>query len=251
MPFYFEVMKPEIIEVFKAQRPVKRTGLMARCKCPYCGKEFVARKDSVLRGHTKSCGCLGSATYLDYPFGIEIHKKWASMKKRVFHEPTYVEKGITICHEWLDFKIFYDWAIIGFSPELEIDRKDNKLGYSPENCHWVTRLENLRNRDKQTINYDIAYQIKLKLLDGQGKWDLAKEYNCSWEIIHSIYIKKAWKDACEQAENDWLKQTGNTKLPEVVIVKKGKRGNYKPERKYTAEYKRREYQKYAKKPKIF
>ena len=244
-------MKPEIIEVFQAPKHLRRRGLLAKCKCPYCGKEFTAIKAKVERGDTISCGCLKAAEYRNYPLGIDIHKRWLSMKQRVFHEPTYVEKGITICHEWLDFKTFYDWAIIGFSPELEIDRKDNKLGYSPENCHWVTRLENLRNRDKQTINYDMAYQIKLKLLDGQDKQDLANEYNCSWVIVHSIHIKKAWKDACEQAESDWLKLTGNSKLPKVIIVKRGERGSYKPERKYTNEYSRIQYQKYAKKPKIF
>jgi hypothetical protein len=248
-------MKPEIVEEIRVKGQLTKV----KCICPLCGKEWITLKTNITAktGYSKSCGCshaLASArsrkVYL-LPFEKEIWHRWQSLKHRVKFCYSYVEKGITLCIEWYDFKAFYDWAIIGFDPKLEIDRKDNKLGYSPENCHWVTRLENLRNRDKQTINYDIAYQIKLKLLDGQGKWDLAKEYNCSWEIIHSIYIKKAWKDACEQAENDWLKQTGNTKLPEVVIVKKGKRGNYKPERKYTAEYKRREYQKYAKKPKIF
>jgi hypothetical protein len=244
-------MKPEIIEVFQAPKHLRRRGLLAKCKCPYCGKEFTAIKAKVERGDTISCGCLKAAEYRNYPLGIDIHKRWLSMKQRVFHEPTYVEKGITICHEWLDFKTFYDWAIIGFSPELEIDRKDNKLGYSPENCHWVTRLENLRNRDKQTINEEIAFKIKTKLLNGATKKELATEFNCSWDIVSQIYVNKSWKDVCERAEQQWLLDHNTLFLPEKKIKTRPKRGKYKPERKYTAEYRRIEYQKYAKKPKIF
>lgn len=32
------------------------------------------------------------------------------------------------------------------SPRHEIDRIDNDKGYSPDNCRWVLRSENCRNR---------------------------------------------------------------------------------------------------------
>ena len=53
----------------------------------------------------------------------------------------------TVCDEWLDFTIFYRWAMAtGYRRELEIDRIDNARGYSPENCRWVTHSEQNRNR---------------------------------------------------------------------------------------------------------
>lgn len=53
----------------------------------------------------------------------------------------------TICDEWLDFTAFYRWAVSnGYRPELQIDRIDNTRGYSPDNCRWVTRSEQSRNR---------------------------------------------------------------------------------------------------------
>ena len=53
----------------------------------------------------------------------------------------------TVCDEWLDFTNFYRWAVAnGYRRELEIDRIDNTRGYSPDNCRWVTRSEQLRNR---------------------------------------------------------------------------------------------------------
>ena len=53
----------------------------------------------------------------------------------------------TVCDEWLDFTNFYRWAVAnGYRRELQIDRIDNTRGYSPDNCRWVTRSAQSRNR---------------------------------------------------------------------------------------------------------
>ena len=53
----------------------------------------------------------------------------------------------TICDEWLNFANFARWAMEnGYRKELTIDRIDNEKGYSPDNCRWVTRVVQNRNR---------------------------------------------------------------------------------------------------------
>ena len=53
----------------------------------------------------------------------------------------------TVCDEWLNFANFARWAIAnGYRKELTIDRIDNARGYSPDNCRWVTRVVQNRNR---------------------------------------------------------------------------------------------------------
>ena len=153
-------MKPEIIEVVGI---IPRKGVTVKCICPVCRNEFITLRTYINTGTTTTCGCKRRIKKLadTLKYGNEIYGRWVAMRRRIKHEPTYVEKGITLCSEWLDFKTFYDWAIEEFRPDLEIDRKDNKLGYSPENCNWVTRLENLRNRDKQTkLRYSLSDQTK-------------------------------------------------------------------------------------------
>jgi hypothetical protein len=43
------------------------------------------------------------------------------------------------------------WSLAnGFSPKLELDRKDNDKGYNPKNCRWVTKYEGQINK-RRTI----------------------------------------------------------------------------------------------------
>jgi ssDNA-binding Zn-finger/Zn-ribbon topoisomerase 1 len=216
-------MRPEIIEVIGVINKKTR----AKCRCPLCGKVWVVSLSNIETGRSKSCGCSHYITR-DYllPFEKEIRARWQSMKSRVKKGWSYIEKGITICPEWYNFNTFYDWAIVGFDPNLEIDRRDNKRGYSPDNCRWVTRLENLRNRDRQTINEEIAFDIKTRLLNGSTKKELAIEFNCSWQIVDSIYVNKAWKDICEKAERQWLLDKNTLFLPQREVVIRPKRGKY-------------------------
>lgn len=74
--------------------------------------------------------------------------------KRRCHEPQaqnyrwYGGRGIEVCSEWRpDFLTFRTWAEAhGYEPGFELDRIDNDLGYGPENCRWVPKLNNLATR---------------------------------------------------------------------------------------------------------
>lgn len=88
------------------------------------------------------------------------YRAWQTMRLRC-NEPSnpaykdYGARGIKVCDRWLDSPANF-LADMGPkpTPTHEIDRRDNNQGYSPENCRWVTRSVNDRNRrSNRMIDY--------------------------------------------------------------------------------------------------
>ena len=66
----------------------------------------------------------------------------------------YGGRGITVSDDWRGHKhVFFEWCVVnGYSEDLELDRIDNNLGYSPSNCRFVTRQVNRNNRRDSGIS---------------------------------------------------------------------------------------------------
>jgi hypothetical protein len=140
-------------------------GRFYRCACD-CGGEIIVRGASLVRGNTRSCGCLRSektgerARVLNRTHGHTIGGKttptfnsWASMRDRCGRPaapayPNYGGRGITVCDRWAtSFENFL--ADMGERPEgTTLDRIDPLGNYEPGNCCWSTPTEQARNRRK-------------------------------------------------------------------------------------------------------
>lgn len=105
--------------------------------------------------------------------GLQKHSAyqvWRSLIKRCTN-PTdkdwhnYGGRGITVCERWLSITSFvHD---MGERPAgMTIERINNDLGYSPDNCRWATRPEQMRNT-RQT-----------RLITFNGKTQCLKDWAC-------------------------------------------------------------------------
>lgn len=81
-----------------------------------------------------------------------LYSTWANMKVRCYdtenkNYPKYGGRGITVCQQWLDsFETFATDMGLPPTSQHTLDRKNNELGYSSENCRWATGTEQCLNR---------------------------------------------------------------------------------------------------------
>lgn len=142
------------------------SGKKALYKCD-CGNFLEAFTNNVNRGHTKSCGCLQRATrkVMSTTHGhksngkrSKVYVAWVNMKGRCNNanrkdSKNYIDRGITYCIEWESFENFL--RDMGEpSKNMTLDRKDNSLGYSKENCRWVSmQVQGVNKRNN--VRYEL------------------------------------------------------------------------------------------------
>lgn len=79
-----------------------------------------------------------------------LYNSWRDMKYRAANHsgkyPSY--SGVTVCKEWYDYDVFFEWAIKnGWKPGLTLDKDSIIPGnreYKPDACKWITRSENVK-----------------------------------------------------------------------------------------------------------
>ena len=128
------------------------------CEC-VCGKVKAVTANNLGR-NTFSCGCLHidrikesklkHGLFVGDRKGCRLYSIWSGMKTRCSNPnrkmyPRYGGKGVTVCHEWLEYEPFRDWAMAnGYEDTLTIDRIDSDGNYEPSNCQWITNSENVK-----------------------------------------------------------------------------------------------------------
>lgn len=147
-----------------------------RCRCD-CGNEVIVIGSHLLNGNTNSCGCykIDTTKVRQSSHGkskTRLYHIWKNMRQRCDNpnKPDYKYyggKGISIDDRWGDYSVFEKWAIEnGYREDLTIDRIDVDGNYCPENCRWVSMVEQARNMSR---NRFITYNGETHCLSEWGE----------------------------------------------------------------------------------
>lgn len=135
------------------------------CKCD-CGNYKVIKANNLKNGNTHSCGCLKKQMMHDKQFKhgdaceneTRLYRIWRGMVSRCYTPSAtefqnYGGRGICVCNEWKnDYQSFKCWALMnGYSDHLTIDRIDNNLNYTPDNCRWISKNDQMLNKSNNRL----------------------------------------------------------------------------------------------------
>ena len=133
---------------------------------------------------------------------------WANMCTRCNNpnSPRYADyggRGIVVCEEWRHtFALFEKWALEnGYSDNLTIDRIDVNGDYTPENCRFVTYIENNQNRRDNVLlefNGEVHCLTEWSRIMGIGQSVLTNRLKRGWSVEKALtfpvdHRKSRWK----------------------------------------------------------
>lgn len=184
-----------ILTVIEEAGRDKHRNVIWKCRCD-CGNESYVTTADLKK--TKSCGCwnIDAIIQRNTRHGAskrgsitKLYKVWAAVKQRCTNPKNkayknYGGRGIKLCDEWLEYEPFEEWAFEnGYAEGLQLDRIDNNGSYSPDNCRFVSTLENSHNKRNNvwiTIDGKTALAV-----------DWAKEVGVDVEVIRKR-LRKGW-----------------------------------------------------------
>lgn len=166
------------------------------CKC----QRYVPKAPKKIPQRRKS-DCGSSDRKVNFPKDAaasnhELYRRWEGIRSRCYSPkdkdyPNYGLRGIVMCEEWrTDFWAFASWAYAsGYSRELTIDRIDCNGDYTPENCCWVTRAK--QNKNKRNVS----------LYNGKTLPDICAERGVPENTVRShVNAGMSLEDALAKAE---------------------------------------------------
>jgi hypothetical protein len=96
----------------------------------------------------------------------------------------YGGRGIAVCKRWDSFAAFLADMGLRPSPKHSLERKNNDRHYSPSNCKWATKIEQVNNT---RVNRRITFRGRTLTV---SQW--AKEIGIKPNTLHCRLVQYGW-----------------------------------------------------------
>lgn len=158
-----------------------------------------------------------------------LYRIWCGIRTRCTNPnfPAYIHyggRGIALCKEWSDYRVFKEWSIgNGYEEKLTIDRIDNEGNYSPENCQWTTFYKQARNKrnnrlitafgeTKKMVDWPDDPRCKTDYLNLKNRihqeWDSERAITQPTDVVAKPKKRMVTKDGRTQSVHAWCKELG-------------------------------------------
>lgn len=120
------------------------------------------------------------------------YASWCHMRSRCFNprDPNfagYGGRGISICERWQSFECFLTDMGRRPSSDYTVDRRDVNGNYEPDNCRWLTRAEQNRNRRD---NVNLTFNGVTKCLEEWSR-EIGRTSDCiAWRLRRGWPIER-------------------------------------------------------------
>lgn len=137
------------------------------CVCE-CGGTKIANGHELVRGDTKSCGCIRGVANTRHGESkgkkTKEYRTWKGIRTRCqntnHHKyPIYGGRGIKLCDRWSLYENFLADMGRAPGPDYSIERDEVNGNYEPGNCRWATATEQMNNT-RRNVFYTVNGERK-------------------------------------------------------------------------------------------
>lgn len=201
-----------VIEILspKVYKSGNKSRVVAKCECGNV-KEYLL--GAIISGNTKSCGCMNAERiYKHGMYQSRQYQIWADMKNRCDNTEnesyqSYGGRGIEYSAKWKTFEGFWEDMMEGYSDSLTLERIDVNGNYCKENCTWISKKKQTRNRRRYATNSTGVAGVRVSRgPDGEITHYIASSQNLDgkaiskWFSVSKFGSEEAFRLACEFRE---------------------------------------------------
>lgn len=224
------------------KRPVGLThrGAYWKCHCRTCGYVNIIRGDKLVSGYTTLCPVCDKDIFNKHSKSDDatidtkrLYRIWFAMNDRCNNPNNnaykhYGKKGITVCWRWSsenpDGKDnfikdaysngYYDQPKnTPYGSKLSIERKNIKLGYSPDNCIWIPTSMQPRNTSRNRYITDIdGTQMIYKEFEEKYNINVYQLKERKWSLNAIVYKAHHITQNIRKHGNSYIDNEGFTVL---------------------------------------
>ena len=135
----------------------------------------------------------GRATHNQSRPPTRAYQAWANMLQRCTNPKHdkfahYGGRGIMVCDQWRLFEGFFS-DMGACPPKLTLERIDNALGYSPDNCRWASvtdQHKNMRSNRLITIGDKTLCVSEWAEIYPTSKEMIHRRIALGWDLVQAV-----------------------------------------------------------------